>query len=58
MAQLSLMLKNAERYKDNPEFQADMLETVAHVEQKMRDLMQQLQKKTAIDRDRPIEIGP
>jgi len=58
VAQLSLMLKNAERYKDNPEFQADMLETVAHVEQKMRDLMQQLQKKTAIDRDRPIEIGP
>jgi len=57
VAQLSLMLKNAERYKDNPEFQADMLETVAHVEQKMRDLMQQLQKKTAIDRDRPIEIG-
>ncbi len=57
VAQLSLMLKNAERYKDNPEFQADMLETVAHVEQKMRDLMQQLQKKTAIDRDRPVELG-
>lgn len=57
VAQLSLMLKNAERYKDNPEFQADMLETVAHVEQKMRDLMQQLQKKAAIDRDRPVELG-
>jgi len=57
VAQLSLMLKNAERYKDNPEFQADMLDTVAHVERKMRDLMQQLQKKTAIDRDRPIEVG-
>jgi putative PEP-CTERM system histidine kinase len=57
VAQLSLMLKNAERHKDNPEFQADMLETVAHVEQKMRDLMQQLQKKSAIDRDRPIEVG-
>ncbi|MCB1962301.1 MAG: PEP-CTERM system histidine kinase PrsK [Rhodocyclaceae bacterium] len=57
VAQLSLMLKNAERYKDDPEFQADMLETVAHVEKKMRDLMQQLQKKTAIERDRPVELG-
>ena len=56
-SQLSLMLKNAERYKDDPEFQADMLETVAHVEKKMRDLMQQLQKKTAIERDRPVELG-
>ncbi|MAS40276.1 MAG: PEP-CTERM system histidine kinase PrsK [Porticoccaceae bacterium] len=57
VAQLSLMLTNAKRYKDNPEFQADMLETVAHVEQKMRDLMEQLQKKTAIDPDRPVELG-
>ncbi|MCB1959298.1 MAG: PEP-CTERM system histidine kinase PrsK [Rhodocyclaceae bacterium] len=57
VAQLSLMLKNAERYKDDPEFQADMLETVAHVEQKMRDLMQQLQKKTSIEPDRPVEVG-
>jgi putative PEP-CTERM system histidine kinase len=57
VAQMSLMLKNAERYKDNPEFQADMLETVAHVEQKMRDLMQQLQKKTAIERDRQVDLG-
>ena len=57
VAQLSLMLKNAERHKDNHEFQADMLDTVAHVEQKMRDLMQQLQKKTAIERDRPVDLG-
>ena len=26
------MLRNAERHKDNPEFQADMLDTVRHVE--------------------------
>jgi len=57
VAQLSLMLKNAERYKDNPEFQADMLETVAHVEKKMRELMLQLQNKTAIDRDKPVELA-
>src|SRR5690606_12648962 len=39
VAQLSLMLKNAERHRDNPEFQKDMLETVAHVESRMRGLM-------------------
>jgi len=57
VAQLSLMLRNAERYKDDPEFQQDMLDTVAHVEKKMRHLMLQLQNKTAIDRDRPIDLG-
>ena len=31
VAQLSLMLKNAERHRDNPEFQRDMLATVEHV---------------------------
>lgn len=57
VAQLSLTLKNAERYRDNPEFQADMLETVAHAEKKMRDLMLQLQNKTTIERDRVVELG-
>lgn len=57
VAQLSLMLKNAERYKGNPDFQADMLETVAHVEHKMRALMLQLQNKTSIERDRAVELG-
>ena len=28
VAQLSLMLRNAEKHSDNPEFQRDMLETV------------------------------
>jgi putative PEP-CTERM system histidine kinase len=49
VAQLSLMLKNAERHKHNPEFQQDMLETVSHAEAKMRALMQQLQEKRSID---------
>ena len=57
VAQLSLMLKNAERHKENPEFQADMLETVVHVEQKMRGLMLQLQNKASIERDRAVELG-
>ncbi|MDR1662176.1 MAG: PEP-CTERM system histidine kinase PrsK [Azoarcus sp.] len=56
VAQLSLMLRNAERHKDNPEFQADMLETVAHVEARMRGLMTQLQEKRSIDAPRTISL--
>lgn len=56
VAQLSLMLKNAERHKHNPEFQDDMLETVAHVETKMRELMAQLQEKRSIDPPRAVDL--
>lgn len=56
VAQLSLMLKNAERHKDKPEFQQDMLETVTHVEAKMRSLMQQLQEKRSIEPTRRIDL--
>ncbi len=56
VAQLSLMLKNAERHRDNPEFQQDMLETVAHVEARMRGLMSQLQEKRSIEAPRPVDL--
>ena len=42
VAQLSLMVKNAERHRDNPRFQSDMLETVQHVVGRMNALMLQL----------------
>lgn len=57
VAQLSLMLKNAERHGHKPEFQADMLETVAHVETRMRGLMTQLQEKRSIDPPRAINLA-
>ncbi len=44
VTQLSLMLKNAERLRDNPEFQADMLLTVESSLEKMRRLMLQLRE--------------
>jgi putative PEP-CTERM system histidine kinase len=44
VAQLSLMLRNAERHGDNPEFRADMLETVENALDKMRQLMTQLRE--------------
>ena len=56
VAQLSLMLKNAERHWSNPEFQKDMLETVAHVEGRMRGLMIQLQEKRPIDPPRVVDV--
>ena len=56
VAQLSLMLKNAQRHRDNPEFQQDMLETVANVEARMRGLMTQLQEKRSIDPPRAVEL--
>jgi putative PEP-CTERM system histidine kinase len=58
VAQLSLMLKNAQRHRDNPEFQQDMLDTVANVESRMRGLMTQLQEKRSIDPPRAVELAP
>jgi hypothetical protein len=42
VAQLTLLLRNAERHRDNPAFQRDMLETVANVAGRMSALMLQL----------------
>lgn len=52
VAQLSLLLRNAERHRNNPEFQRDILETVAHVTQRMSAIMMQLRTGTT-----PVE-GP
>ena len=46
VTQLSLMLRNAERHRDNPEFQQDMLITVEHSVERMRQLMMQLREGT------------
>ncbi|KPF45880.1 histidine kinase [beta proteobacterium AAP51] len=47
VAQLSLMLKNAERLHDNREFQQDMLLTIESSLEKMRRLMLQLREGAA-----------
>jgi putative PEP-CTERM system histidine kinase len=44
VTQLSLMLKNAKRLHDNPEFQRDMLMTIESSLDKMRQLMLQLRE--------------
>jgi putative PEP-CTERM system histidine kinase len=47
VTQLSLMMKNAKRLRDNPEFQQDMLDTVDNSLEKMRQLMLQLREGEA-----------
>lgn len=58
VAQLSLMLKNAERHRGNPEFQEDMLMTVEHSVERMRQLMLQLREgATPLDGPRGIDLS-
>ena len=55
IAQLQLVLRNADRHAGNPEFQKDMLDTVRHVHGRMASLMSQLQEKRSIDPRRPVD---
>jgi putative PEP-CTERM system histidine kinase len=56
VAQLSLMNANAEKHKDNPEFQRDMLETLNHSVQKMKLLLQKLSRTENAEKPRPLAI--
>ncbi len=59
VAQLSLMLKNAERLHANREFQQDMLLTVESSLEKMRRLMLQLREgATPAGGSRGVELSP
>jgi len=59
VTQLSLMLKNAERLRDNREFQQDMLLTVESSLDKMRRLMLQLREgATPPGGSRGVELAP
>jgi putative PEP-CTERM system histidine kinase len=44
VAQLSLLLANAEKHKANPEFQADMLDTVDNAVTRMNKVLKQLRR--------------
>jgi putative PEP-CTERM system histidine kinase len=58
VAQLSLMLRNAERHRNNPEFQRDMLSTVENVVDKMHKLMLQLRTgATPLENLRLIDLA-
>jgi putative PEP-CTERM system histidine kinase len=57
IAQLSLMLRNAERHRDNPSFQRDMLMTVDNVVERMNKLMLQLRTgATPVEKPHPVNL--
>jgi putative PEP-CTERM system histidine kinase len=57
VAQLSLMLKNAERHRNNPAFQRDMLMTVGNVVERMNKLMLQLRTGAKpIEQPRAVDL--
>jgi len=59
VTQLSLMMKNARRLRDNPEFQEDMLATVENSLEKMRQLMLQLREgSTPHGVSQGVELAP
>jgi putative PEP-CTERM system histidine kinase len=58
VSQLSLMVKNAERHRDNPEFQQDMLMTVEHSVERMKQLMMQLREGTTpVDAPQGVDLA-
>ncbi|MBK8015840.1 MAG: PEP-CTERM system histidine kinase PrsK [Betaproteobacteria bacterium] len=58
VAQLSLMLKNAERHGANPEFQKDMRETIEHVVLRMQRLLMQLRSGAdPVENASPVDLG-
>ncbi len=58
VAQLQLMLRNAERHHANPEFQKDMLGTVSHVVHRMNQLMLQLRSgEQPVDRPHLVDLA-
>ncbi len=57
VAQLQLLLKNAERHRANPDFQRDMLATVEHAVDRMNHLMQQLRSGAQpVERAGPVDL--
>jgi putative PEP-CTERM system histidine kinase len=54
--QLTLLLNNAKKHKDKPEFQQDMLGTLDHSVKKMTLLLQKLSRGEALDVAAPLLI--
>lgn len=52
--QLSLLLSNAKKHKDNPEFQHDMVQTVDLSVHKMKRLLEKLSSGNALEESEPL----
>lgn len=59
VAQLSLLLRNADRHRDKPDFTRDMLATVGNVLDRMQALLLQLRDGARpIEPPSPVALGP
>ncbi|RFC33432.1 MAG: putative PEP-CTERM system histidine kinase [Candidatus Nitrotoga sp. SPKER] len=56
VSQLSLLLSNTEKHKNNPEFQKDMLDTLDYSVQKMKLLLNKLSRSSSIEHSAPLFI--
>jgi putative PEP-CTERM system histidine kinase len=56
VSQLSLLISNAEKHKNSPEFQKDMLETVGHSVEKMKQLLHKLSRRSSTETAAPLCI--
>lgn len=56
VAQVSLIVKNAERHKHNPEFIDDAIETLENVVTKMQNLVKQLKQRNVKDKQSTLDL--
>ena len=56
IAQQSLVVKNAERFRENPDFVDDAINTIAHSVSRMRRLMEQLSSGSKVPTRRPTNL--
>jgi len=56
VSQLSLLAGNAKRHADNPEFQADMIDTLQDSAQKMNGLLERLSQHNKANPDEPKPV--
>ena len=56
IAQLSLLLSNAGKHRDNPEFQDDMVQTIANAVDKMTRLLSQLRGGYSLEPPAPVKV--
>ncbi|MCS6944488.1 MAG: PEP-CTERM system histidine kinase PrsK [Sutterellaceae bacterium] len=58
VAQLQLLLRNAERHRDKPKFHRDMQATIEHAVARMNQLMMQLRAGTTpIESSQPVDLA-
>ena len=57
VSQLSLLLSNSEKHKNNPEFQKDMIATLNLSVHKMKRLLEKLSSGASIEKPAPLSIA-